>query len=336
MPAFATHQIFGQECLEGMFSGELTHTVLRHKTVFYLGCQGPDIFFFNPFLMERKGKVGLGSRMHRSRTNDFFQVYLNQLLKLDDPWELEVGISYLLGFLTHYTLDCTLHPYVYSRTGYTTGDRDSASQTMPLHQRLEAVMDMQILMAKRERMPSAYYPERKISLTRQELSVVAGLLSRTIRKVYRVMLTVPQVKLSYLCLRIVMRLVYDHSGKKTNQIRRLESLIFRHALLGDMMVSDDLTDEIDVMNRQGTFWSSPWDKDRFYDSSVWELYDNAGERYQNYFEKVSVLLLGMKKRMQLLTKRQSRAEYIAHVLSEQIPETVEALENRNYRSGNRQ
>ena len=100
MPAFATHEIFGEEALEET-GGRLSELVHKHKEVFRLGCQGPDLFFFNPFMKHVHHKVNLGSRLHTSEVNRFFEVYMEEMLALSNKQALEIGISYLLGFISH-------------------------------------------------------------------------------------------------------------------------------------------------------------------------------------------------------------------------------------------
>lgn len=334
MPAFATHEIFGEEGLDGILASEPAKLVSRHRTVFCLGCQGPDIFFYNPFLSGGKKEINLGSRMHETGTNCFFQVYMEELLQLESRFALETGISYLLGFLSHYSLDTELHPYIYSRVGYAAGRNASNENTLPAHHRLEAVMDRQMLMAKRECMPSAYYPERRILLSDQELTVVAGLMSRTVQRVYRVMVKPRHVRESHWWMRTVMRQVYDHSGPQGGCRCPVLPSARWWPVIRNMVVSDCLRDEMDAMNQNAAVWRSPWNQDRSFDSSVWELYDDAQERFREYVKAIEPILSGMMKRMTLLERKRSRAECVKDALREQLPEAVRALENRNYHSGN--
>ena len=178
MPAFATHEIFGEEALEET-GGRLSELVHKHKEVFRLGCQGPDLFFFNPFMKHVHHKVNLGSRLHTSEVNRFFEVYMEELLALSGKQGLEIGISYFLGFISHYTLDTQMHPYIFAKSGYHPEEPDASRKAFPAHQRLEAVIDRKMLMAKKGIMPSGYYPEKRIRLSEAELCVVARLMSRT-------------------------------------------------------------------------------------------------------------------------------------------------------------
>ena len=187
MPAFATHEIFGEEALEET-GGRLSELVHQHKEVFRLGCQGPDLFFFNPFMKRVHHKVNLGSRLHTSEVNRFFEVYMEELLALSNKQALEIGISYFLGFISHYTLDTQMHPYIFAKSGYHPEEPDGGRKAFPAHQRLEAVIDQKMLMAKKGIMPSGYYPEKRIKLSEAELCVVARLMSRTLQRIYHIMI----------------------------------------------------------------------------------------------------------------------------------------------------
>ena len=89
MPAFAAHEIFGEEALQET-KGKLNEVVAKHPEVFRLGCQGPDLFFFNPFMKLVHRKVDLGSRLHTSQINRFFEVFLDELLKLSNKQGQEI------------------------------------------------------------------------------------------------------------------------------------------------------------------------------------------------------------------------------------------------------
>lgn len=333
MAAFATHEIFGEEGYLNLSSQELCQAIEKHRNVFHLGCQGPDLFFYNPFMLGGPKKKNLGSRMHETRMNRFFSAYLESLLSLKQREELETGISYFLGFLSHYALDAEIHPYVYSRIGYEKDNKESGKETIPAHHRLEAVMDKLMLMAKRDCMPSSYYPEKKIKITHQELTVLADLLSVSLTKVYRIGVRPENVKASYWCIRNVMKQIYDHSGNKKEKVCQIEEMVLHRASFGNMIVNDELQDEMDVMNWNRCQWKHPWKADQVSDSDAWELYDDALDKYQEYVEAIQPVLTGMFQRVALIENQKSRAGWVADALREQIPKSVEYFGNRSYHSG---
>lgn len=333
MPAFATHEIFGEEGLEELASMEGLQAVIRHRNVFRAGCQGPDIFLYNPFMLSGRKELNLGSRMHETGANRFFRLYLEELLCEKTRFELETAVSYLLGFLAHYSLDVEMHPYIYSRIGFRDGKPKDGDKNLAMHQRLEAVIDKKMLMAKREMMPSAYHPERMIKISRQELQVIAEIMSKVLSKTYHIQVRPENIRASYWCMQQVMFHIYDHSGRKRDRICLLENKILRGSHMGNLMVSDQLEDSCDVMNQTGQAWEHPWVSGMYLHSSIWELYDNALERYMDYTTGLEHVLTGVFQRMSLIEKKRSRAENVRTALEELIPKAAEGLEDRNYHSG---
>ncbi len=333
MPAFATHEIFGEEACELFLEKEIKQAVEKHKGVFRAGCQGPDIFFYNPFMGMKGKEFNLGSRMHETKMNAFFKVYLEELLKIRERFELETGISYFLGFLCHYSLDAQMHPYIYSRCGYDAARPEEGKKLLPAHQRMEAVIDKQMLMIKRDCMPSAYYPEKRIQITRKELAVIAEIMSSTLTRVYRLHVKPENIKASYWSMKTAMKQVYDHSGKKSQKISRFENMVLRKDLIGNMVVNDDLQDDMDVMNQKNTPWKHPWEQGESYCTHVWQMYDDGLEDFQKYAEGVKPMLTGLLQRIMLIEKQQSRAERVTDALREQIPKSAKVIGNKSYHSG---
>lgn len=333
MPAFATHEIFGEEALEEGIQPEYMTVVKKHMNVFHTGCQGPDIFFFNPFMLKGKKEFNLGHRLHETKVNAFFEIYLEEMAQLRHRSALEIGITYFLGFLAHYTLDSEVHPYVFAKTGYNPEEEDSAARTISAHHRLEALMDKQMLMIKRNQLPSAFFPEKEIYLTSQELDVIAVLMSRTISRLFHLKVTVANIKASYTCMYASMKYIYQHGGHKKEHIQAFEHHVLHQPVFANMIVNDYLVDKVDAMNYSGMEWESPWEPGRKQELSVWELYDNALERYQQYGEALEPILGGMLQRMVLLENHRSRAESALSALKEQIPLAAQVLENKSYHTG---
>jgi len=45
MPGFTTHYIFGMKAYNDMPNSRLKHIVAKHRWLYQLGLQGPDMFF---------------------------------------------------------------------------------------------------------------------------------------------------------------------------------------------------------------------------------------------------------------------------------------------------
>ncbi|MCC8023346.1 MAG: zinc dependent phospholipase C family protein, partial [Clostridiales bacterium] len=110
MPAFSTHYLFAREVIPGL--GGAFSDLHLNEDAFYVGTQGPDIFFFHRILPVQPGtrRRQVGSVLHRTRPAWIMDAMVDYVRQTQ---ERDVALSYLLGFLAHYALDRVAHPYVY-------------------------------------------------------------------------------------------------------------------------------------------------------------------------------------------------------------------------------
>jgi|GEM_PF-5480411 len=121
MADFWTHYYCGKKLLK-------KHSdFIQNKKMFYLGCQGPDIFFYKKYAVHTVPQ-NLGELIHESNTKDVFK---EVFIYLKDHPSKELS-SYVIGWVLHYILDKNIHPYIDSKTNWS-------------HKRLEANIDTYII-----------------------------------------------------------------------------------------------------------------------------------------------------------------------------------------------
>lgn len=121
MADFWTHYYCGKNLIKNN-----SNLVKNHK-IFYLGCQGPDIFFYKNYAVHTTPK-NLGELIHKEQTKD---VFYKALVHLKEHYS-ETLLSYIVGWISHYVLDKNIHPYIDSKTDWS-------------HKRLEANIDTYII-----------------------------------------------------------------------------------------------------------------------------------------------------------------------------------------------
>ncbi|MCL6477157.1 MAG: zinc dependent phospholipase C family protein [Peptococcaceae bacterium] len=107
MPDVWTHIFCGREVLAGV--GENFKELAREKiSLFLLGCQGPDIFFYYNFLPWNGDKrvFLLGERIHREKCGLFLRESLKYLKRNPDAGTTK----YLMALICHWCLDRITHP----------------------------------------------------------------------------------------------------------------------------------------------------------------------------------------------------------------------------------
>lgn len=110
MPAAFAHDLYGRLVYQRL-KPEIQREIRKEKDCFYLGLHGPDVLFFyralgnNP--VNRKGY-----HLHEKAAAGIFEHGLKVLKEEPDEEKRDAIRAYLLGFVCHFALDGSLHPYI--------------------------------------------------------------------------------------------------------------------------------------------------------------------------------------------------------------------------------
>jgi len=106
MPTTYAHNVFGRTVFHKL-TPELKRIVLDNSMAYQIGLHGPDILFYHkPF---KNNKVSdMGHKLHAESAAEFFKKSKGWLIEEGDP----VLLAYLMGFICHFMLDSSCHPYI--------------------------------------------------------------------------------------------------------------------------------------------------------------------------------------------------------------------------------
>lgn len=140
MPDVWTHIICGREVLDRVEEG-FRRMAGDFGNLFYLGCQGPDLFYYHNFL-DLGGRDGgvyvLGSTMHHQKCGQFFRESLKYLKNNYHPRTA----VYLMALLCHWCLDRATHPYINYISGVYREGGGQSKKLINNHKRVEAAIDV--------------------------------------------------------------------------------------------------------------------------------------------------------------------------------------------------
>lgn len=249
MPSILTHHLFGEEFLKRHGRIPEGNSSLRHA--FFMGCQGPDPFFFAALGTRPKAYLQFGQLLHGTdvtRSLDrMFRFY-----RAAAGEEREILSAYLTGYLCHYALDRTAHPYVYAvqyagckRLGL---ERDEAH----IHMRLETVIDS-ILTGQYEN------PNKLMPRDKKACLAVSRMFRDTASEIYGISLSKRCFWRAIRCMRLVERFLKSKRGIKRKFLVRVERLFCRYSMYDAMSHSKDLKGLEDPLNRRRSEWVSPVD-----------------------------------------------------------------------------
>lgn len=107
MPAGYAHYIFGQKVFNSLDKNH-QEIINRNIDLYNIGVHGPDILFYYKALVSNEIK-DLGSLLHQKEAYGFF---LHAKKIIDENQHDEAAIAYIYGFITHFVLDHSCHPYI--------------------------------------------------------------------------------------------------------------------------------------------------------------------------------------------------------------------------------
>lgn len=297
MPGFTTHYIIGMKSLGDFPAGNFQELLKRHRFIFQLGLQGPDIFFYNIPLVRHRNHRNIGVFMHEAHIGRFFRCALFSIDALSDPEQREQALAYLAGYICHYVGDSVIHPYVYARIGHDPKLRGSAKGlTQSLHCQLENDIDAILLYRYKQKKPSEFNQASSILLTSEEKRFLSEFLSEVITEAYYpaisdkdFLVTPGIVSRSIWATQFGCRTLSDPEDRKREKIYRIEKLLGRHPILANKLVTDSIQDMKWALNSEHEYWANPWDRSLVSNQSFTDLFHIALGKCRDAFFQLAVL-----------------------------------------------
>lgn len=272
MPGLSTHYLFGVKTLKYIKNQELYGYIRNYPCVFALGQQGPDLLFYYPGFMKNSN---IGVRMHNEGTADFFYSMLHYIENYAKPGrEKDILVVYLAGFLGHYVLDKTFHPYVYS---YSMEERGLKQQGR--HFKLESAIDAYLLKNIKRTHPGFFKAGKTLALSPYEERVIIEMLRYTIFYTYGEMPGRRRLRMTLCVMRFVHAFLRDKRGIKKRLINLFELKIFGFQLLAGLIPEFRETDTSkEMLNITRKSWNSPWEEEKR-NTSVPDMLKLARDEY---------------------------------------------------------
>ncbi|MBR0409684.1 MAG: hypothetical protein IJI25_01595 [Eubacterium sp.] len=110
MPTTYTHYVFGQE-VKNLLPIKLQGLIEPLEDYYNIGVHGPDIlFYYRAFCKNRINQYGV--KVHKEPMKTFLD---HAFTVFEDQPQKKAAFAYLAGFMTHFILDSTCHPYIRRR-----------------------------------------------------------------------------------------------------------------------------------------------------------------------------------------------------------------------------
>lgn len=280
MPAIITHDFFGRDVYDRLFS---TIGGSRDEAeAFLLGNQGPDPLFYTVLSPQLRAHHRLGNTMHNKKPTELLKAFKDALSILNGA-ELPVGRAYVLGFLCHYTLDSTMHPFVFFHE-YRLCDAGepglSRADGSEVHGVIESELDELVLFAKREQTVATFNPSVEILKASDfVLAVISKLYAYVAVTVYGELVPKDLFTTAVKDFRIAQRFFHSPTGRKRNLVGRIEQLARPFSFYRSMAHRPVELTESMFDNHQHEPWENPFTGEPSTEG-FWDLYEKALEKAQ--------------------------------------------------------
>ena len=97
MPTTYAHWRFGADCI-GTLPDNLKQIINTNRAIYDYGVHGPDVLFYD---LTHHSIPKYGSKLHHQPARSFFEDCAR--IYKENPEDKDKMLSYLLGFLSHYT-----------------------------------------------------------------------------------------------------------------------------------------------------------------------------------------------------------------------------------------
>ncbi len=154
MPCSVTHTYFAKDVYDRLDKNIQKKINFKMLKTF---AQGPDVLFFYNITNLKKGKEirEFGKYVQKNKTQDFFINLIKYITdnKLHNNKEV---MSFLYGFIMHYSLDKTIHPFIFYKTGIFHKNKKETYKYNGLHLDMETYIDCYMIYNNEKSIPKKF------------------------------------------------------------------------------------------------------------------------------------------------------------------------------------
>lgn len=273
MPAIMTHHLHGQKVLQRV--GRAFEERIDTQDAFIMGCQGPDPFFFATLGLYPMRYMRFGQLLHNTNVTAAMD-YMMQFTARSPTKNRDVLSAYLAGYLCHYALDVTAHPYVFAMQYAGCEAMGLSEDKAHLHMRLETAIDT--AMTNQFENPDKLMPRNK-----KVCLIISRMYYQTAKKFYGITLSKRCFLRAIRRVRFLERFLKSKRGMKRKILVRIERGFTQYSMYDAMSHSRDMKGFEDPLNLKKQVWVRPYDKAAQQDSFP-ELFSEAVSKAARFIE----------------------------------------------------
>ena len=250
---------------------------------------GHDIYFHSLNIYNRNIK-NIGKYMHKHKTKDFFINTIKYIKdnNLENNYEI---ISYLYGYICHYALDSTVHPYITYKAGYFNKRKKETYKYNSKHAEFENYIDAYYIYKNENMIPNKFKIHKFIFNTKVS-DELKELINYTLYKTYGFVNMGTLFKNGLFNMKIIYKLFrYDPFKIKKSIYKFIDKFTFKKTIkLYTNSYAFKLDNNDYYLNLNHKKWNHPRYKDEAYTYSFIDLYNNALNMALDIIDNVNKVL----------------------------------------------
>jgi len=287
MPDFTTHYLFG-EYIKEKVDNKIKYKIDAYPQEFNWGLQGPDFLFYSKFYRDTGKTARCGSALHRVDPELLFSAISEYLIESQSEECYPQLLSYFYGFICHYILDSTIHPYVYYLI-YEIDEQILKSHHILIENEIGSLMLKHMGRSINDFELSDYYEPNG-----NFVDPIANLYVFLIKKLFDKTVNEREIKSGFSICLTVNRLAYllqrsDYDSKaKQALIQSAMTLVKKSELISSFIKKDHITR--DTLNLKHKEWFNINYPDDIFTYSIPDLFENARKEVLNVYDKCNEML----------------------------------------------
>ncbi len=284
--------------------------ISEYKQAYYLGTQGPDLFFYYFTRVFYNSTRPLGQMLHKERVGKFLSELIYQTKQIKNDRDRAVATSYLLGYLSHYVVDAYTHPYVYYKAGFSTRKWFKLSpRNSWYHRTIENNIDDVLLeyfydnanehhhsIGEALELPEKYKQVHKyFKMPKSDIKVISSLIKTAISNTYDINIDSARINSAINQMLITLTVLEAKSSRHKKLIILEDNVTFSEVDVERLKHIQNINCKKDYFNFEHGSWSAPWDldiksEDDFFQlmyNAVYESVDIFGDILKYFDNKVS-------------------------------------------------
>ncbi len=290
MPATITHAIFAEDIYKNL-PKKYQRIISKEKTSLLMFAQSTDpMMFYSIFSIKTpKNLLDFSHTFHTTNTNLFFTnliTYMKKEKSYLDPQTL----AYLYGFICHFCLDSTCHPYIFYKTGIFNKLDKTTYKYNGLHNEIETYLDNVIL--KKVKLSQKQIKFKKFCFDLKPFSdSLTNCINDSFLKTYKIS------NMAHIYKKALTKMAYaldffriDKYGIKKFSYQILDKLKPKTTMQLKYLSYYPYTPKRDYLNESHKSWYYPTNKNNKKNESFFDLYSQALKQANQIIHKVNQYL----------------------------------------------